>query len=181
MPSCATIGCVSCSVKSPPLTWNSMKSHHINKNKLDKNGLVISNVDRMENIFQRIPHYTSAESILKKMWKRSASKFYQLLKRIYKNYSSKQALFIIFLKVFGFFSGHFSKFSRKKYMELEVSWTECSFTKERLPQFLKTPPHCSTETFCNHFHISTTLVDELFPKQPFRGVPWNWLFLDPER
>ena len=116
----------------------------------------------MENIFQRIPHYASAQIILKKIWKRSASKFCQLLKRIYKDYSSKQALFIIFLKVFGFFSGHFSKFSRKKYMELEVSWTECSFTKERLPHFLKTPLHCSNEMFCNHFHILTTLVDEFF-------------------
>ena len=40
------------------------KNHQINEKKLDKNGFVISNVGRMENSFQRIQHYTYAQSIL---------------------------------------------------------------------------------------------------------------------
>ena len=62
-----------------------IKSHQINKKKLDKNGFVISNVDKMKNIFQRIRHCTSAQSILKLIVLKEICKyqqFYQLLKSI---------------------------------------------------------------------------------------------------
>ena len=68
--------------------------------------------------------------LLRAFWKRlfrkrSASKFYELLKR-----SSKQALLIIFLEVFVFFSGHFLTFQGK------IIWRN-SFLDELLVDLLK--------------------------------------------
>ena len=65
MPSCATIGCVSRSGKNPYLGFHQISSYK--RKEIRQEWFVISNMDRMKNIFQRIPHYTSAQSILKKI------------------------------------------------------------------------------------------------------------------
>ena len=80
-----------------------------------------------------------------------------------RKYSSKQAL-LIFLKVFvGFFSGHFSKFSRKTFMEIFFfRWTAYSFTKEGLPHRRFVPEH------------SIIFSDKLFLKAPLHCC-WNVL------
>ena len=86
-------------------------------------------------------------------WKRSASKFYQLLKRICKMFIQTSPV-NNFPESFCFFSGHFSKFSRKKYMEkFFFSWTACSFTTERLPHRRFVLEHFVI--FSNNFSKST--------------------------
>ena len=69
MPSCATIGCVSRSGKNPSLSFHQIPSYK-RKTNLDKkiSQEWLWHIKRgQKNNFQRIPHYTSAQSILKKI------------------------------------------------------------------------------------------------------------------
>ena len=65
MPSSAAVGFVNRSWKKPSLTFHQILSNK--QKKLAKNGFAVSNVERIKNVFQRIQHHTSAQSILKSM------------------------------------------------------------------------------------------------------------------
>ena len=65
MPSSAAIGCVNRSGKKPTLLFDQILSNK--RMTLDNNSFVVSNVDRIKDIFQRIRHYKSAQSIFKSL------------------------------------------------------------------------------------------------------------------
>ena len=101
MPSCTAL----LTVLGKSYPYVSIKCFQINEKKLEKNGFVVSDMNRMKNTSKgfRIIHLLRA--FWKWLfWKWSASKFYQLLKRICKNIHRKAPPYCCYWNVLQSFS-----------------------------------------------------------------------------